>query len=121
MRFYKTFLIVLSISLPFIIQGCSESSPVDEKTLVRVYAEMVIMQDSSKLNDLEIQKKVLTDFNISASDYEKSVNILREKPERWQDFYDSVIVYLQKLEPIPKPSDEKVLPKRPLSLEKKIL
>ena len=55
MRFYKTFLIVLSISLLFIIQGCSESSPVDEKTLVKVYAEMIIMQDSSKLNDIEIQ------------------------------------------------------------------
>ncbi len=121
MRFNKSFLIIFLISLLIITQNCSDPLPIDEKILVKAYAEMVIMQDSSKLSDFEIQKNVLTEFNIPTSEYEKSVAFLQKNPERWQSFYDSVIVYLQKLDSLPKVSDEKILPKRPLSLEKKIL
>jgi len=121
MRYKKYLIILLSLFILIIFLNCTESIPIEEKKLVKVYAEMVIMQDSTTLSAIDIQKKVLSRFNISTSDYEKSVDYLSKYPERWQNFYDSVIVYLQKLEPLPKTPDEKILPKRLLSPDKKNL
>ncbi|MDT3697167.1 MAG: DUF4296 domain-containing protein [Ignavibacterium sp.] len=121
MRNKKYLIILFSLLVIIVLLNCTESIPIEEKKLVKVYAEMVIMQDSTTLSTADIQKKVLGEFDISISDYEKSVDFLSKNPERWQNFYDSVIVYLQRLEPLPKTPDKKILPKRLLSPDKKNL
>lgn len=115
---FKYLTIYFSFSLLLVLLSCSDYAPVEQDKLVRIYSDMLIMQDSSSLSGIEIQNKVLKVYDVSISDYQTSIEHLKKEPERWQKFYDSVVVHLQSLKPIPKPSDVKTLPKRSLSLEK---
>ena len=115
---YKYLNILFLILLPGFFQNCSDTSPIEQKKLVRIYSDMLIMQDTTSLKGIDIQKKVLKVYNVPSHVYQSSIDYLNEEPERWQSFYDSVVVYLQNLKPTPKPFDVRTLPRRSLSQEK---
>ena len=114
----KYIIILVLLFFSAVFQNCSDSSPLEQKKLVKIYSDMLIMQDTTTLNGIDIQKKVLKAHNVPSDVYQNSIDYLKKEPERWQSFYDSVVVYLQNLKPAPKPSDVKILPKRSLSQEK---
>lgn len=117
----KIFLTVLFSLLSILFVACEDSPPIEQKKLIKIYSDMLIMQDSSSLAASDIKQRVFSLYNISEYDYESSIAYLKKEPERWQGFYDSVIVYLQKIKPVPAPTDVKTLQERSLSPEKKNL
>ena len=91
--------IILLVILPILFIACERSAPVPEKTLVKIYSDIVIMQDTSKLSQSDIKLSVLKKFNVNEKNYEETIKFYNRTPEKWQNFFDSVIVYIERKQP----------------------
>jgi hypothetical protein len=100
-------------------QSCKKSPVIDEKKFIKIYAEMIFMQDTSSLTQSEIKDSVLKKYKVKKNEYDQTIKFYNDDPERWQKFFDSTIVYIEKLKPAPKQPDVKSLPERSVSLDKK--
>jgi hypothetical protein len=112
------------ILITFAILGfisCSDSPPIEEKKLVKIYSDMIFLQDTTQLSQVEIKKSVLKKYKINHSEYDETILFYNQKPERWQKFFDSVIVYIEKKNPKPVNPDLKSLPKRSVTVDRKNL
>jgi len=113
---------VLFILFTFtIFQSCQKSTAIDEKKFIKIYAEMIFMQDTSSLSQNTIKEKVLKKFSVSENDYNSTIKFYNNDPEKWQTFFDSVIVYIERIKPKPKKVDVKSLPEQSVSVDKKNL
>lgn len=122
MRYGSTNLVFFLLITLIGFQSCKKISAIDEKKFIKIYAEMIFMQDTTSLSQTMIKQKVLKKFKINESDYDATIEYYNDDPEKWQKFFDSTIVYIEKLKPTPATkSDVKSLPKRSLSLDKKNL
>jgi hypothetical protein len=121
MRYNSIFIKFALIFIIVVVQSCENSPVIEEKKLVKIYAEMIFMQDTSSLSQSAIREKVLKKFKVDENDYSKSINYYNNNPEKWPKFFDEVTAYIEKLKPKPKKIDEKSLPKQSLSVDKKNL
>jgi hypothetical protein len=101
------------------LQSCKKASVIDEKKFLKIYAEMIFMQDTSSLAQAEIKDSVLKKYKVKKIEYDQTIKYYNDDPERWQKFFDSTIVYIEKLKPASKQPDVKSLPERSVSLDKK--
>ena len=109
MRFNVILNLLCLIFISFIIISCSKSFRIEEKKFVKMYAEMIFMQDTSSYSQSEIKLTVLKKFNVKEFEYDETIKYYNNDPERWQKFFDEVIVYIESLKPKPKKSDVKSL------------
>ena len=119
MKYGSIFLIFLAIVISSWLQSCKKSSVIDEKKFIKIYADMIFMQDTSSLSQLTIKEKVLEKFKISENDYDNTIKFYNDDPENWQPFFDSVIVYIERIKPIPRKIDGRSLPEQSVSVDKK--
>ena len=99
--------------------SCDQAPPISDEKFIKVYSEMVFMQDTSSLSQILIKDTVLNKFKISKNDYDRTIEFYNNNPEKWQTFFDSVIVYMEKVKPKSKQKDVKSLPERSVSLDRK--
>jgi hypothetical protein len=124
-REFLPLLVVYFLSFVF-ITACEKSSPpIEEKKFIKVYSEMVFMQDTSFLAQKIIREKVLEKYKIKSNEFEQTVEYYNQEPVRWQDFFDKVTSYIDSLKlnqtKDSTQSDVKSLPKQSLSWDKKNL
>ncbi len=105
------FLLIIS---PILFLTCERAAPIPETKLVKIYSEIVLMQDTSKLSQSEIKHRVLKKFSVNDNDYEETIKFYNRTPEKWQSFFDSVIVYIERSKPKSVKSDVKSLPEQSL-------
>ncbi len=113
------FLIILFFLIPILFLSCENSPPIEQRKLIKIYSAMLFLQDTTSLSQSEIKDITLKKFNVSSDDYDKTVTYYNQDPKRWQSFFDSVIVYIEKKNPRPIKPDSKTLPKRSATLDKK--
>ncbi len=118
-REFLPLLVVYFLSFVF-ITACEKSSPpIEEKKFIKVYSEMVFMQDTSFLAQKIIREKVLEKYKIKSNEFEQTVEYYNQEPVRWQDFFDKVTSYIDSLKlnqtKDSTQSDVKSLPKQSLS------
>lgn len=70
---------------------------------------MIFMQDTSSYSQSVIKNNVLKKFKIKEFEYDETIKYYNDDPERWQKFFDEVIVYIESLKPKPKKIDVKSL------------
>lgn len=75
--------------------GFSEQEQKFQENLVKAYVEIEVSQ---RLNSKENYYKILEKYEISKTDFEKEVEKLRENPERFTIFLDSLLAELTRLE-----------------------
>ena len=92
--------------------SCQHGPSIPEEKFVKVFSEMTIMQDTTSLNQAQIRKDVLKKYNFSEDDYSKTIKYYNSDPERWNKFFDKVLVYLQDLQAETKRHEPLILPKR---------
>lgn len=114
----RKYFVVLFFLFPILFISCEDSPPIEQKKLIKIYSEMLFLQDTSTFGQVEIKKNVLKKFNTSQSDYDKTISFYNQNPEKWQAFFDSVIVYIEKKNPKSVKPDVKSLPKRSVSLDR---
>lgn len=109
MRFNLGLNLFSLIFISVVLMSCSKSFRIEEKKFVKMYAEMIFMQDTSSLSPSVIKESVLKRFNVNENDYGATIKFYNKNPERWQKFFDEVIVYIESLKPKPKKNDVKSL------------
>jgi hypothetical protein len=101
-----------------VLQSCKKTSVIDEKQFIKIYADMIFMQDTSSLSQFSIKEKVLAKYKISENDFDNTIKFYNEDPEKWQPFFDSVVVYIESIKPKIKKFDVKSLQEQSVSAGK---
>ncbi len=83
-----------------IFAGCDKGPEIPEDTLVKVYTDIIIAQDTTAdttKNIFQINEEVFRRYNITSEQYRKSIDYLNEDPLRWESFFDKAIRYAEDL------------------------
>ncbi len=99
-NFRLAILLYFLIFFSFLTASCSDSPPVKEEKFIRVYVDIVIAQDTTNANSLQLQnikKSVLEKYSVSEKDYNSTLIFYNSEPKRWQTFFDKAISYLEQL------------------------
>jgi len=113
MKYSSIILASLILIISAGLLSCKKQPAIDEKKFIKIYADMIFMQDTSSYSQSEIKLTVLKKFNVKEFEYDETIKYYNDDPERWQKFFDEVIVYIENLNPKPKKSDVKSLQLQP--------
>jgi hypothetical protein len=82
-----------------LIPGCSKKI-VDEDKFAKIYAEMVIAQDTASYtpdNFKPVQDKIFKRYGITRDEYSATVAAFNKDPEKWEKFFNKAIAYVEAL------------------------
>ena len=94
MRFKYTFLLLLLL-LSF--TGCSHK--INEDKFILIYSDLVIAQDTAKVNNNldEIKNMIFKKYNVSETEYIETLNYYNGDPRKWEAFFNKTISHLEGL------------------------
>ena len=90
----------LIIFLFIFISACDKGPPIPEEKFIKVYVDLLIIQDTTTASTFSpdsVKTLVFTRHNISAEDYDATVNYYNSQPEKWVAFFDSTTAYVDGL------------------------
>jgi hypothetical protein len=92
MNFNKLLFFILLLS---IISGCSHR--LKEDKFILVYADLLISQDTlgARFNMNDAKNAVFKKHNISAREYDETLNYYNSNPGKWEPFFNNVIAHLE--------------------------
>jgi Domain of unknown function (DUF4296) len=96
--FLKIFPLLLIIFL--LHSSCEKQSPIPEEKFIKAYVDLLILQDSTSTNTASfdsLKTLVFKNHDISAEEYEATINYYNSDPKRWEGFFDKAIAYAEKL------------------------
>jgi hypothetical protein len=79
---------------------CSDQKIIPDEKFVAVYVDLLVMHDSTSQDQFpidSIKAIVFREHEITAKDYEHTIEHYNYSPEKWEDFFDKAAVYLEKL------------------------
>ena len=80
--------------------SCSKKNTVDEDKLIKVYADLLIIQDTTNVENYSldsIRTIVLDRYDLTLPEYEKMISEYNQDPKRWEKFFDKAIAYVDEL------------------------
>lgn len=99
MKFYSPYWFTILIVFSFLI-SCSDESPIEEEKFVKIYTDVLILQDTTftSSDSLKILKEeIFTKYGIDSSKYLNSINFYNEEPKRWDTFFNKVLLHIDSL------------------------
>ena len=94
----KIYFLFLSICLIFF--SCKDEPPIPDNKFIQVYVDILVAQDTTTVIPYSIdslRKDVLAKNNISSAQYDSMINYYNARPEKWNTFFDSITVYVDRL------------------------
>ena len=97
---------LLSIKFSFFIvsslllSGCDKEPPIPEKKFIKVYVDLLIIQDTTNTDtfSLDSVKTIVFDrHSVSVEQYDATIDYFNSQPEKWQAFFDSATAYVEGL------------------------
>lgn len=95
---------LMILSFLLMLTYCSVKEPIPEDILILVYAELMFAQDTlliTKQNVDSLKSQVFERHNILDQDYQNTIEIYTNTPERWDRFFDRVMEYIESLKTKP--------------------
>jgi len=93
--------IILILTLFFLLlSSCKDEKLIPEEKLIKVYVDLLIMQDTTTAIPASIDSMksiVFKRHNITSDEYEKKIAGYNTSPERWEKFFDKAITYAEGL------------------------
>lgn len=98
----NSFKILLSFLLitTFLFISCSEEEVIPEEKFIRVYVDLMIVQDTTRTNPLpldSLKRIVFTKHEITSGLYDNTIAKYNSSPEDWEEFFNRAIAYLEEL------------------------
>ncbi|HEY6625937.1 MAG TPA: DUF4296 domain-containing protein [Ignavibacteriaceae bacterium] len=90
----------LLILLFLFISACDKGPPIQEEKFIKVYVDLLIIQDTTTASTFSpdsVKTLVFKRHNISAEDYDATVNYYNSQPEKWVAFFDTTTAYVENL------------------------
>lgn len=91
---------LVTAALSIILLGCFGSDKIPEDNFIKIYTDIIIVQDTLKLSGEELllhKKTILKKYNYTEQEYENTVNYYNEDVERWEIFFEKTLNYLEEL------------------------
>lgn len=110
---FKSFLLLI---LSFAI-SCENQPPLDHKKFVKLYADIIIMEDTASISQAEVKKIIFDQYKISQKKYNMMIDYFNEDADRWQKFFDDVLAHLENKKPKIKNLDVQSLQEQSESLD----
>ncbi len=82
------------------LNACGEEEPVPQDKMIKIYVDLLAAQDTladKSISTDSLRLFVLSKHGVSDSDYKQTVKYYNENPERWEDFLNKAIEYVEKL------------------------
>jgi len=90
-------IIILLLPALLTITSCNRNKRIDEDKFIKVYVDLIFAQDTLKTDILQIKKDVLARNSVTETEYEKTLKYYNSDPEKWREFFDKAISYLEEL------------------------
>ncbi len=95
-------ILYLLIFLPTLLIGlsCSKKNTVDENKLIKVYADLLVIQDTTNAKSYSldsIRTIVLDRYDLTLSKYKEMISQYNQEPKKWEEFFDKAIAYMNEL------------------------
>ena len=92
--------IIFLIISTLILSACDKGPPIPEKEFIKVYVDLLIVQDTTSVDTLSLDSMktiIFTRHNISTEQYDETINYYNSQPEKWAAFFDSATAYVESL------------------------
>ena len=88
--------------MPALLTGlsCSKKNTVDEDKLIKVYADLLIIQDTTNIENYSLDSlrtTVLNRYDLTLPQYEEMIKVYNQEPKKWEEFFDKAIAYVNEL------------------------
>jgi len=83
-----------------LLLSCSEEEVIPEEKFIHIYVDLMIAQDTTRVNPLSLdslKEIVFTKHNITSELYDKTIAKYNSLPEAWEEFFEKAIAYLEEL------------------------
>ena len=83
-----------------LFSSCDKQSPIPEQKFIKVYVDLLILQDTIGTNTASfdsLKTLVFKKHSITAEAYNSTINYYNSEPKRWEGFFDKAIAYAEKL------------------------
>ena len=100
LRLFNTLLLGIILIAQFSFTGCSKKKIIKQNKLVKIYADLVIAQDTTgppPKNNEKLKKEILKRYNVSNQEYRETIAYYNKNPKEWDKFFKKVITYVEKL------------------------
>lgn len=90
----------LVTALPIFLLGCLGSDKIPENDFIKIYTDIIIVQDTLKLSGEELlqqKKTILKKYNFTEQQYENTIEYYNEDADRWENFFEKTLHYLEEL------------------------
>lgn len=90
----------VTTALSLFLLDCFGSDRILEDDFIKIYTDIIIVQDTIKLSGEELllhKKTILKKYNYTEQQYEFTVDYYNEDVERWESFFEKTIKYLEDL------------------------
>ena len=80
--------------------SCSKKSTIDEDKLIKVYADLLIIQDTTNAENYSldsIRTVVLDRYDLTLPEYKEMISAYNKDPKKWEEFFDKAISYVNEL------------------------
>ena len=96
LSFFIIFIFVILILFP----ACEKEPAISEDKFIKVYVDLLIIQDTTSTDSFSLDSLKAIVFeknNITAEQYDATIQYYNEHPKRWEDFFDKALAYGEKL------------------------
>ena len=98
-KYYKRIYVIsfcLFFPILFLFSSCSDDNKIKEEKFIKIYTDLVIAKDTSKIKTAELKSIIFKKYEVSNTDYENTLKYYNEDPRRWDEFFKKTIDYVQK-------------------------
>ena len=83
-----------------IFSNCDDNKVIEEGKFLKVYVDLLIVQDTSSSYQLPLDSVRATVFKrhgITTENYQQTIDHYNSSPEKWEDFFSKATAYVEKL------------------------
>ncbi len=99
-NFVPSLLILVFIAASLNLDGCDNNKIINEDKLVKIYTDLIIAQDTTKIvppNIKELRKNIFAHYDVTEKQYDATIDYYNNNPKEWRKFFEKAISYADKL------------------------
>jgi len=93
--------IILILPIAFIFYSCKDQPRIPEEKFIRVYVDLLIIHDSSSVQNLSLdslKQALFKKYETTEEHYQNTIDYYNETPQKWEAFFDKATAYVEELE-----------------------
>lgn len=96
----KNIKFTLSIVPVLLLSACDKGPPIPEDKFMQAYVDILVAQDTTTTTPFSmdsLRTVILKNNNLLPEQYDAMIEYYNARPEKWNPFFDSVTVYVERL------------------------